>query len=229
MKIKGLPEEERPREKMLYQGKESLSNAELLAILLRSGTREKSALELAGDIISMNDEGILHLEDCSMEEMTKVKGMGTAKACQVLAAIELGKRVATHPRKERATIESPSDIAKLFMEKMRYYKKEHFCTLLLNSKGKILGEVEISIGDLNSSMVHPREVFLQAVRRSAAAVVLIHNHPSGDPTPSKDDIDITKRLMESARILGINILDHIIIGDGVYFSMKAENLMEFAN
>lgn len=225
MKIKRLPTEERPREKMMYQGKESLSNAELLAILLRTGTIEKSALELANDILSISDEGLLYLADCTPEELACVKGIGTAKSCQILAAVELGKRAATHPRKSRTEIGNPADIVNLFMEKMRYYKKEHFCVLLLNTKGKVIEETEISIGDLNSTMVHPREVFHKAVRRSAAAVVLIHNHPSGDPAPSREDIETTARLMESAGILGINVIDHIIIGDGVYTSLKSEGLM----
>lgn len=225
MQIKGLPTEERPREKLLYQGKESLSNGELLAILLRSGTREKSALELAGEIISMTEDGILYLEECSPEELAAVKGIGTAKACQILAAVELGKRVSTCPRRQKSVIGSPGDIVRLVMEKMRYYKKEHFCVMLLDTKGKIIEETEVSVGDLNSAMIHPREVFIQAIRRSAAAVVLIHNHPSGDPSPSREDIETTHRLMESAMILGINILDHIIIGDGVYTSMKSEGLM----
>lgn len=225
MKIKGLPNEERPREKMIYQGKESLSNAELLAVLLRTGTREKSALELASDILSMNENGILHLEDCSMEELASIKGVGSAKACQVMAAIELGKRVAAYPRRRKTEIGRPEDIANLVMEKMRYYKKEHFCVLLLNTRGQVIEENEVSVGDLNGAMVHPREVFLQAVRRSAAAVALIHNHPSGDPSPSPEDVGITARLMESAEILGIKIVDHIIIGDGIYTSMKTEGLM----
>ena len=210
---------------MIYQGKESLNNAELLAVLLRTGTREKSALELASDILSMNENGILHLEDCSMEELASIKGVGSAKACQVMAAIELGKRVAAYPRRKKAEIGRPEDIADLVMEKMRYYKKEHFCVLLLNTRGQVIEENEVSVGDLNGAMVHPREVFLQAVRRSAAAVALIHNHPSGDPSPSPEDVGITARLMESAEILGIKIVDHIIIGDGIYTSMKTEGLM----
>ena len=225
MKIKGLPEGERPREKMMYQGKESLSNGELMAILLRTGTREKSALELAGDILSFSDEGLPYLSECTPEELASIKGVGIAKACQIMAAVELGKRASTYPRKDRSEIGSPADIVNLFMEKMRYYKKEHFCVLLLNTKGKVIEEVEVSIGDLNSTMIHPREVFHKAVRRSAASVVLIHNHPSGDPSPSMEDIETTERLMESARILGISIVDHIIIGDGVYTSLKSEGLM----
>lgn len=225
MKIKGLPNEERPREKMIYRGKESLSNAELIAVLLRTGTREKSAVELASDILSMNGDGLLHLEDCSVEELASIKGMGNAKACQVMAAVELGKRVASHPRRRRAEIGCPDDIAELVMEKMRYYKKEHFCVLLLNTKGQVIEENEVSIGDLSGAMVHPREVFLQAIRRSAASLALIHNHPSGDPSPSPEDVEITARLMESAEILGIKIIDHIIIGDGIYTSLKSEGLM----
>lgn len=225
MKIKKLPDTERPREKLLSQGKETLSNAELLAILLRTGTREKSAIDLAQEIIAFNDEGLPGLCDNTPEELSRIKGMGAAKACQVLAAIELGRRVATHPRKERVSIGRPGDIVNLFMEKMRYYKEEHFCALLLDTKGKVIEEVEVSVGDLNSAPVHPREVFKQAVKRSAAAMVLIHNHPSGDPMPSQDDLDITVRLVESAKILGINVLDHIIIGDGTYISLKSEELM----
>lgn len=225
MIIKKMPDMERPREKLFLQGKETLNNAELLAILLRTGTREKSALELAHEIISINDEGLPGLCENTPEELARIKGVGKAKACQILAAIELGRRVATHPRKERISIEKPGDIAELFMEKMRYYKEEHFSTLLLDTKGKIIEEVEVSVGDLNSAPVHPREVFKQAVKRSAAAVVLIHNHPSGDPSPSTEDLDITLRLIESAKILGISVIDHIIIGDGVYTSLKSEELM----
>lgn len=225
MRLKGLPTEERPREKLLFQGKEALSNAELLAILLRSGTREKSALEVANEILAMDGNGILHLESCSPEELTSITGVGKAKACQILAALELGKRAATHPRKIKKEIANPDDIVQLFMEKMRYYKKEHFIVLLINAKGKILEECEISIGDLSSTLIHPREVFCRAVRRSAAAVVLVHNHPSGDPSPSKQDLETTQRLVQAAQILGIHVLDHIIIGDGIYTSLKSQGLM----
>ncbi len=225
MNIKNLPNQERPREKLLYYGKEALNNVELLAILLRTGNREKSALDLAHEIISMNDEGLLSLCDATPEELKKLKGMGEAKACQLLAAVELGKRVATHPRREKVTIGKPDDIVQMVMEKMRYYREEHFCALLLDTKGKVIEEVEISVGDLNSAPVHPREVFRQAVKRSASAIALIHNHPSGDPMPSEEDVIITARLMETAEIIGIQIVDHIIIGDGTYVSLKTEELM----
>lgn len=225
MKLKGLPKEERPREKLLFQGKESLSTAELLAILLRTGTKEKTAIQLAQEILSLDESGLLFLQNCTPEELQQIKGMGEAKVCQLLAAIELGKRVETHPRKVKKEITNPDDIVQLFMGRMRYYKKEHFMVLLINAKGKIMEACEVSIGDLCSTLIHPREVFSQAVKRSAAAVVLIHNHPSGDPSPSREDLETTGRLTEAARILGINVLDHIIIGDGTYKSLKSEGLM----
>lgn len=225
MNMKAMPQEERPREKLLFQGKEFLSNSELLAILLRTGSREKSVLSLAQEILTMNEDGILFLEGCSPEELSQIRGIGTAKACQILSAIELGKRIATHPRKNQMEITNPDDIVQLFMEKMRYYKKEHFKVLLINAKGQIIEETETSIGDLCSTLIHPREVFCQAVKRSAASVLFVHNHPSGDPQPSNQDIETTKRLMEAAEILGIHVLDHIIIGDGRYISLKSKGLM----
>lgn len=225
MNMKRLPSEERPREKLLFHGRESLTSAELLAILLRTGTQERSVLEMAQEILSLDEKGILFLESCSPEELLQVKGMGKAKACQLLAAIELGKRIATHPRKQKNEIANPDDIVQLFMERMRYYKKEHFKVVLINAKGQIMEAADISIGDLCSTLIHPREVFCRAVRRSAAAVVLIHNHPSGDPRPSDEDLETTKRLAEAAAILGIKVLDHIIIGDGTYISLKNEGLM----
>lgn len=225
MRIKRLPVEERPREKLIYSGKESLTNAELLAIILRTGTKEKSALELAQEVIALNDEGLISLGECTPEELAEVKGIGKAKICQVLAAVELGRRTAALPRKERIAIGCPQDIARIFMERMRYYQEEHFCILLLDTKGKIIEENEISIGDLSSAPVHPREVFKPAIRRSAAAIALIHNHPSGDPSPSSEDLAITERLVEAAEIVGIKVVDHVIMGDGEYISLKSEGLM----
>lgn len=225
MNIRKLPQDERPREKLLREGKEKLSTAEILSIIIGSGTKEKSALEIAGEIITMDSRGIAFLGECRPEEIMSVKGMGRAKACEILAAVELGKRIAAAPRNERRLIRCSADIADMVMEKMRYYKKEHFVTLLINSKGEVIEESEISIGDLCSSATHPREVFVEAVRRSAGSVVFIHNHPSGDPEASEVDISTTKRLIEAGQILGIPVLDHIIIGDGRYISMKAKGLI----
>lgn len=225
MKIRQLPDEERPREKLLKEGKEKLSTAEILAIIIGSGTGRKSALELAGEVIAMDNRGIRFLAECKPEELKGIKGIGTAKACEILAAVELGRRIASMPAERGVCIECSSDIAGIFMEKMRYHKKEHFVNLMIDAKGKIIEETEVSVGDLCSSTTHPREVFVDAVRRSAASVIFIHNHPSGDPAPSKMDIETTKRLMEAGELLGIPVLDHIIIGDGRYVSMRAEGII----
>ena len=225
MNIKQLPSEEKPREKLLREGSDRLSTTEILAILINSGTKEISALEIAAQLLSIDKRGVRFLAECSPEELGRIKGMGQAKICTVLAAVELGKRIAAAPVRDRNLIRSSSDIADLFMEKIRYYKKEHFVSLMINAKGEIIEETEVSIGDLCSSSTHPREVFVDAVKRSAGSVVFLHNHPSGDPSPSDTDIQTTKRLIEAGTILGIPVLDHIIIGDGIYVSMKAMGLI----
>ena len=196
MKIKMLPQEERPVEKAMLKGTDALSNTELLAVLLGSGTREKSAIGLAEEIISADQRGISRLAESSIQELTQVNGVGSFKAARILAGIELGKRIATRP-------------------------KEKFKALLLNAKGEIMSTELISVGELTSAPVHPREAFCQAVKKSAAAVIFVHNHPSGDPTPSKDDLDTTKRLVECGRLLGIRVIDHIVIGEGCYTSIAA--------
>ena len=225
MFVKQLPLNERPREKMLSKGIEYLSNTELLAILLRTGTKDKSVFRLAEEILSLEESGILFLSECSPEDLARIKGIGTAKACQVLAGLELGRRIATKPRENRVRASCPEVIVSLFMEDMRYYKKEVFKVLLLNTKSEIIGTDDISMGSLSSTVIHPREVFLPAIRRSAAAIIFVHNHPSGDPTPSSDDIQTTKRLVEAGKLIGVSVWDHIIIGDGKHISLKEEHLM----
>jgi len=226
MCIRELPLSERPRERMLSEGAASLTNTELLAILLTTGTKDKSSLHLAEELLSMkNHGGILFLSECAPEELECVKGIGQAKACQVLAGIELGRRIATEPREKRLRVSSPESLVALFMEEMRYYKKEVFNVLLLNTKGEIIGTDRISVGDLSSTVIHPREVFLSAIKRSAAAVAFVHNHPSGDPKPSNDDIITTKKLIAAGNIIGIAVWDHIVIGDGKYVSFREERLI----
>lgn len=225
MNIRSLPTYEKPREKLLKEGKEKLSTIEILAIIIGSGTGERSALDLAAEIIALDRYGIRFLAECKPEELKRIKGIGSAKACEILAAVELGRRIAAAPSEKQISIESSADIADIFMERMRYYKKEHFINLMIDVKGRIIEETEVSIGDLCSSTTHPREVFVDAVRRSAGSVVFIHNHPSGDPTPSEADITTTKRLVSAGEILGIPVLDHIIIGDGCYLSMRAGGMM----
>ncbi len=225
MSIKKLPETERPREKMLLYGSSSLSLSELLAVIIRTGDREKTATTLSDEIISFQDDGIKFLADCTPNELMEIKGVGKAKACQIVAAIELGKRIATRKRNNFDNVNSPEKVSKIFMEEMRYYQKEHFNAVLLDTKGKVIAVENISIGDLNSTLVHPREVFKNAVKKSASSIILVHNHPSGDPEPSGEDIEITTRLQEAGNIIGIKVLDHIIIGDGEFKSLKSENLI----
>lgn len=225
MIIRELPTEERPREKLISLGSSVVSNAELLAILIGTGTKDRSALDLASSLLAAEEDGLGHLAGSTPEEICRISGMGIAKACRIIAAFELGKRLATRPVPGKVLITSPETIVNLFMEEMRYYRKEFFKVLLLNSKGEIISIEKSSIGDLSSTIVHPREIFSGAVRRSAAAVVFVHNHPSGNPEPSTEDQEVTLRLTEAGKILGIRVLDHIIIGDGIYVSFRQRNLM----
>ncbi|MCI6854157.1 MAG: DNA repair protein RadC [Firmicutes bacterium] len=226
MKIKALPRSERPVEKTITKGASALSNSELLAILLGSGTREKSAIGLAEDIISKDKSGISHLAESSVQELMSINGVGQSKAARVVAAVELGKRISTAPRVKRMGVESSDDIARLFIEDMRYEKREIFKALLLNPRGEIISIETVSVGELTSTLVHPREVFSQAVKRSAAGIVFVHNHPSGNPEPSEEDIKTTERLVACGKLLGIVVIDHIIIGDGQYCSMQSLGLMD---
>ena len=226
MQIKSLPASERPVEKACAIGIEKLSNAELIALILHTGTKNKSAIRLAEDLLSRLPEGISDLGNFCLEELLCIDGIGKTKACTILAAVELGKRIAASPRSDSFSIESSDDVAGLFMEELRYVKKEHFKSVLVNAKGDIISIENISVGELSSTVVHPREVFHMAIRKSASAVIFVHNHPSGDPRPSKEDIETTQRLIEGGQILGIRVLDHIIIGDGTFISLREMGLMK---
>lgn len=223
--IKDLPEEDRPREKLYKHGPKSLSNSELLAIIIRTGNREYTAIELSQRLLTMDKGGLSFLEGLSIEEMTRLKGIGEVKAAQIIASIELGKRITMTSGQNKTKITSPTDVANLLMEDMRYLKKEYFKILLLDTKNQIISIEDISVGSLNSSIVHPREVYNPAIKKSSASIILVHNHPSGDPSPSKEDISITKRLVEGGEILGIKVLDHIIIGDNKYISLKEKDII----
>ena len=225
MQIKLLPENERPAEKAWLNGVESLSNTELLALIIHTGTKDKSALRLAEDVLGTLDGGIGELGRCCKEELTEIDGIGKMKACTIMAAVELGKRISTNPAGRKLSASSSEDVAALFMEEKRYLQKEHFRSVLVNAKGDILSVDKVSVGELSSTVVHPREVFAMAVKKSAAAVIFVHNHPSGDPTPSMEDIDTTQRLVEAGQILGIRVLDHIIIGDGKYESLRRKGII----
>ena len=219
MKIREMVKDERPREKMAMYGRQTLTNSELLAILIKTGTERHGVLDIADEIIHKSG-GIRMLAEYSLEELAAFEGIGRAKACVILAAVELGSRLAASSQLTTGRIKDAGDVADVFLEKLRYRKKERFESLLLDAKGNIISCELISMGDLMSSPVHPRETFQAAVKRGAAAVILVHNHPSGDPTPSDDDIKITKRLKEAGDILGISVLDHVIVGDGNYVSLR---------
>lgn len=222
--IKDFPKEERPRERFIHYGPNSLSNQELLAIILRTGTKRESVLQLSQRLIS-EFQGLRMLMNASLEELTRIKGVGEAKAIQLLAAIELGKRIANMKNEERYVIRSPEDGANYVMEEMRFLTQEHFVCLFLNTKNEVIHKQTIFIGSLNASIVHPRELFKEAFRRSAASMICLHNHPSGNPMPSREDIEVTKRLAECGKILGVEVLDHIIIGDKRYVSLKEKGYL----
>lgn len=222
--MKDVPDADRPRERLMLDGAGALSNQELIAIILRSGSRSESVLQLSERLIS-HFGGMDFLKEASVEELEKIKGIGRAKAVQLLASFEIGNRMVRLPRDSRYTIRSPEDGANFVMEEMRSLKQEHFVVLFLNTKNQVLHKSTIFIGSLNSSIVHPREIFKEAVRYSAAAMICFHNHPSGDPEPSREDIDVTKRLVSCGKMLGVDVLDHIVIGDRKFTSLKQKGMM----
>lgn len=222
--IKYSVKDEFPREKMLKDGVESLSNVELIAVLLRTGSKNKTVTELADKLLKVDHEGIRFLKSASIEELCEIEGIGISKATLIKAALELGVRVA-ESEVVRYQVKNPWDIYKYYMESMRYLKEEIFKTVLLNTKNEIITDIDVSHGTLNSSLVHPREVFKQAIKKSANKIILIHNHPSGNVEPSNEDMHITDRLIECGKIIGIEVIDHIIIGDGIYYSFKESRKM----
>ena len=228
IKIKQLPESERPYEKLEMYGEKMLSNAELLAIIIKSGTKENTSVELANKILSLVDNNVLQcLQDISLEEFKSIKGIGKVKAIQLKAVCELARRMSQPLNKKNIKVNSSIDVAELLMNELRFEKVEHVKLLLLNAKNFIVRIVDISKGGMNSAIVEPKEILQEAIKSGIPKIILVHNHPSGDSTPSKADIDLTKRLYSAANILGIQLLDHIVIGDRCYTSIfSAERIVE---
>lgn len=216
--IKEIPLNDRPREKMAANGAAVLTDAELIAILLRTGTAEKSAIDIASE---MTADGGLYKRLAGitrLNELTNIKGLGQAKAATVLAALEIGRRIASAKPLEKIHLSCPQDVADFLMPRLRYAAKEQFVVILLNNKNKVIGTEVVSEGSLSSSIVHPREVYAPAILHHAAAIMVAHNHPSGDPKPSTEDTEVTRVLARSGKVLGIPMIDHVIIGDGNYYS-----------
>lgn len=242
MRIKDLPKDERPRERLREYGPESLRDSDLLAIILKDGFRGTTAVQLGEQVLMAFEGDLKRMADNSSKQFEKIKGVGEAKAAQIVAAFELGKRLARF-HADRDKITSPSDVADLMMSKMRYLQKEIVCVLCLDTKGgvttkgvtgnlsddftwgKKLSETTVFEGTLNASVFHPREIFRFAIEESANSIVLVHNHPSGDPQPSQEDIRATKQLIEAGNHIGIRVLDHIVIGDGIFVSLKEEGFI----
>ncbi|HEY5512160.1 MAG TPA: DNA repair protein RadC [Geomonas sp.] len=224
--IKSWPEGERPREKLLQQGASALSDAELLALIIGSGDAgsKRSALDLGRALLQ--EFGTLRaLADASCAEMQRVKGVGPAKATSIKAALTLSSRFMGRTLESLTRYTSPSQVFEHLNYEFRDRRKEYFMALLLDGKNRIIKRAQISEGSLSQSIVHPREVFNVAVRESAAAMILLHNHPTGDPTPSAEDLEVTRRLCEAGELMGIKVLDHIIIGDGAFYSFTERGVM----
>lgn len=220
MKIKDIPKIERPREKMEKYGPEKLNSSELLAIILRTGTKGMNVIELARKIIGKFPNG--DLANTSFKDLKNTFGLGKSKACEILACFELGKRFLKDKKSE--LILSPKDVWENLKD-VRDHKKEHFAVFYLDTRNQEIQREIISIGILNANIIHPREVFEPAVRNSAAQILVAHNHPSGDTQPSDDDIKVTKNLIEAGKILGIEIVDHVVVSKNSFLSLKGEGLL----
>jgi len=222
--MKNVPIYERPRERLLRQGARHLADAELLAILLRTGLEKESSYELAIRMLSTFGD-LRSIAEASLEELTKIKGIGPVKAVELQAAFELGRRAVSMVREKRVTIRLPRDVADFMMPEMVHLTQEHFVCLFLNTKNHVIGKQTIFVGSLDASIVHPREVFKEAIKRSSASIICLHNHPSGDPTPSREDLAVTKTLQQAGELVGISLLDHVIIGDYRYVSLKEQGYL----
>jgi len=218
--IKNIPKIDRPREKLIQYGPEKLSNSELLSLLLRSGNKDINAIELAGEILKKF--GAKKLPNLNFKDLNEISGLGPAKTCEIIACFELGKRLLKD--KKAQIYLTPKEIWEELRD-LRNHKKEHFVIFYLDSRNQEIKRETISIGSINANLVHPREVFEPAIKNLTAQIILAHNHPSGDPTPSEDDLEITKRLVESGKILGIEVIDHIIVAKNDFFSFKERELI----
>ncbi len=225
--MKKIPDMERPYEKCQKFGASALSDAELLAVVLRTGSHGENVIGLAQRILYRSGEdGILGLHRFSMEQLVKIRGIGKVKAIQLICILELARRLSKASVSESLSFTSPASIAEYYMEDLRHESQEVMKLIMINSKGRLISETEISKGTVNASLITPREIFIEALLRQAVAVVAMHNHPSGDPPPSSEDILLTKRIKEAGSIIGVELLDHIIIGNNCYVSLREKGILE---
>lgn len=228
--MKQLPEEQRPYEKCFAQGAEALSDSELLSVILRSGTQGKNSLALAQEILKFMEvysySGLMGLMHVSVQDLMKIHGIGQVKAVQLKCIGELSKRIARTAARPQLVMNNPASIAAYYMEELRHEEQELVICMMSDVKGHFLGDKVLTRGTATGSMVTPREIYMEALRRHAVSLILIHNHPSGDPTPSPDDMQITTRIYQAGELLGIHLLDHIVIGDQRYCSFREEGLWD---
>ena len=222
--VRDLPPAERPRERLLQLGPAALSVQELLALILGRGISGESVTVTAQRLLSKYGD-LKSMAECSVEDLCQVKGIGPAKASQIKAAFELGRRMESYPEKDGVIVKSPENVLQAVRSRLKGKKKEHFLTVFMDTRNRVIGVAPVSVGSLDSSLAHPREVFKEAISASAASVIFVHNHPSGDPQPSEDDIKLTKRLVEAGAIVGIEVLDHVIVADNASASMKGLKLI----
>ena len=230
LKMKELPISERPYEKLELYGPDVLSNAELLAIIIKSGTKNENSISIAQRVLQLNNsidkEDLRFLCDVSIEEFTKINGIGKVKAIQLKAIGELTKRISKPINRKNIKIKNTKDVAELLMQELRYEKREIAKVIILNNKNIVLRIIDVSFGGTNYASIAPKEVLAEAVKMQSPKIILVHNHPSGDPKPSKEDFRITDRIYECADIMGIELLDHVVIGDGTYESILFERKRE---
>ena len=223
--VKELPKNERPYEKCMYYGPEALTDAELLAIFLRTGTRHQTAMELGALILEKGNRNLMNLYDYGIQELMKFQGIGKVKAIQLKCIAEISRRIANVSRNMDICFSSPQLVADFYMEKLRHEPIEHFVVCMLDSKCRYLGERTLTIGSVNASLVSPREVFIHALSLQAVSIIILHNHPSGRPQPSREDIQVTERIAECGKLLHVKLSDHIIIGDHDYYSFREKGLL----
>ncbi len=225
MTVKELPDTERPYEKCLMYGAEALTDAELISVIIRTGSRGERCVDLAHRILNAGPDGLLNLLQLDVKQLTRIHGIGNVKAIQLKCVGELAKRIASTRRRQQVVLESPESIASYYMERMRHETQEILMLAMFDSKSMLIGEKVISVGTCNAALISAREIYRTALQEQAVYIVILHNHPSGNPEPSREDIQVTRKIKQSGEILDILLMDHIIIGDNRYFSFREQDIL----